>query len=364
MLGAAWLLDIVLVAQGTLAMYSAPAALTASYNVGAMAAVMYAMQVLSGIMVAMSYVASDAAFHALDHMLRESTYGWLVRMVHSNGASAVFCALYSHVLRSWCYGVTAYVLPAVWLLGIVLWVLMMGVAFLGYVLPWGLMSYWALTVITNLMTVIPLVGQDVLTYSWGGYYISGLTIQRMFCVHYLLPFVVAAVLTGHLLALHVMGSGGPSVVPASTVDGESFVVYYYKDLYVVGCLAGCISVLLMCYPDTLHHPDNHCYVDRYVTPKHIVPEWYFLPFYSMLRACSIKVVGVLLLGVAVLLYTLLLVVATEHHHSRCVHTLAEAGAHSSMLLILGVLGQCSPVYPYVDVSGWVTAVAVSTHILF
>jgi len=186
----------------------------------------------------------------------------------------------------------------------------------------------------------------------------------MFCVHYLLPFVVAAALLAHLVTLHVQGSGSSSTVPTGAVDAEAFVVFYYKDLHVVGCMAGATGLLLLCYPDTLHHPDNHCYVDRYVTPKHIVPEWYFLPFYSVLRACSVKVVGVALLAAAVVLYALLLAVATETHHSRSAYTLADGAAQGALLVLLGVLGQCSPVYPYVECSGWSTLLVVTGHLLF
>jgi len=169
------------------------------------------------------------------------------------------------------------------------------------------------------MTVIPVIGLDVLCYCWGGYFITTLTVQRMYALHFLLPFVVGGCIAVHLALLHIMGSGTASTVPGTTVDGEAFLLYYYKDVYVLGILVVLVVGVVLCYPDTLHHPDNFCYVDRYVTPKHIVPEWYFLPFYSMLRACSIKVVGVILLGTAVLVYVVLLLVLAEVHSSRGLH---------------------------------------------
>jgi len=186
----------------------------------------------------------------------------------------------------------------------------------------------------------------------------------MYALHFLLPFVVGGCIAVHLALLHIMGSGTASTVPGTTVDGEAFLLYYYKDVYVLGILVVVVVGVVLCYPDTLHHPDNFCYVDRYVTPKHIVPEWYFLPFYSMLRACSIKVVGVILLGTAVLVYVVLLLVLAEVHSSRGLHQGLEGGVHIALLVILGILGQCSPVYPYVDVSGWATVVTIAIHCLF
>jgi len=186
----------------------------------------------------------------------------------------------------------------------------------------------------------------------------------MYALHFLLPFGVAGVLVLHIGLLHVLGSGAASTAPGTTVDGDAFMMYYYKDLYVLGLLLLLVVCIVLCYPDTLHHPDNFCYVDRYVTPKHIVPEWYFLPFYSMLRACSIKVLGVILLGAAVLVYVVLLLVVTEVHNSRGLHQGLEGGMHIALLAVLGVLGQCAPVYPYVDLSGWGTVLAIAVHGLF
>lgn len=198
------------------------------------------------------------------------------------------------------------------------------------------------------MTVIPVVGTDILCYCWGGYFITTVTVQRMYALHYLLPFVVAGGLVVHLALLHAMGSGTASTVPGSTMDAESFLLYYYKDVYVIGLLVLLVIAIVLSFPDTLHHPDNFCYVDRYVTPKHIVPEWYFLPFYSMLRACSIKVLGVILLGTAVLVYIVLLLVLAETKYSRGLHQGVETGSHVALLVLLGILGQCAPVYPYVE----------------
>lgn len=163
----------------------------------------------------------------------------------------------------------------------------------------------------------------------------------MLSVHYLLPFIVLGCIVAHLVVLHYMGSGSNSTVPGCTVDGDAFIVYYYKDLYVIGCIVLIYVVVVLCYPDTLHHPDNYCYVDRFTTPKHIVPEWYFLPFYSMLRACSVKAIGVLLLATAVLLYALLLLVVVETHNSRSTHSYVEGTMHVALLVILGLLGQCA-----------------------
>nr|ATQ37454.1 apocytochrome b [Diplonema ambulator] len=363
-MGVAWALDVGGQLHATICTYSTHANLSTAYNMGAAAGIMLAVQIASGVLIAMSYVASDAeAFSALDSALRDTTYGWCLRSTHSNYASAVFLFMYLHAARAWMYGSTTRVHAAVWVLGLVAWLLMMGIAFLGYVLPWGLMSYWALTVITNLLTVLPIVGVDVLCYCWGGYFITTVTVQRMFTIHYLLPFVVLAVVVAHLVCLHYMGSASTSTSPGTAVDSDAFLLYYYKDMYVLGCCCALTACVVIMYPDTLHHPDNYCYVDRYVTPKHIVPEWYFLPFYSMLRACSIKALGVALLGCAIIAYALLCLVPAAYSYSRGIHTYTDAAMHISILCILGLLGQCAPIYPYVDMSGALTVMATAIHIM-
>nr|ATQ37494.1 apocytochrome b [Rhynchopus euleeides] len=349
----------------TVCMYSTTSSITIAYNAGALAGVCYAVQVLSGILMAFTYVsAEEYAYLVLDYANRDGTYVWCIRTTHSNTASVVFMAMYLHVLRAWLYEVSAVVASLLYSIGVIVWLLMMGTAFLGYVLPWGLMSFWALTVITNLLTVIPLVGDDVLVHCWGGYYISSNTLQRVLALHYLLPFVVLVLVLGHLLVLHVQGSGTPSLVPGTHTDGEPFIMYYYKDLWVLGISVLMVILIVLCYPDTLHHPDNYCYVDRYTTPQHIVPEWYFLPFYSMLRACSSKGIGVLILVASVLVYLLLLSVCTEIHTSAGIHAVVDGTAHVVILVVLGMLGQCSPSYPYVECSGYLTTICLAVHVLF
>nr|QHQ98669.1 apocytochrome b [Rhynchopus humris] len=350
-------MDILLLIEHVGCIYSTTSLLTIMYNAGAAALVMYILQVGSGILMVMMYASTEASFVLLDSIGRDGTYVWVVRVVHSTSASMVFIAMYLHVVRAWCYGITSAVYILVWVLGIVIWLLMMGIGFLGYVLPWGLMSFWALTVITNLITVIPLVGSDILTYCWGGYYISASTLQRVLALHYLLPFVVVALLASHILVLHVYSSGGAYSVPNVEGDADTFIVYYYKDTWL---LLSSVTILLtthLLYPDTLHHPDNYCFVDRYVTPAHIVPEWYFLPFYAMLRSCASKSLGVLLLVAAICVYVLNTMVSTTGRHN-------PASLHVCILLVLGILGQCTPCYPYVECSALLTLQATIIHVLF
>lgn len=254
------------------------------------------------------------------------------------------------------------VTPPLTLVGLAVWLAMMATAFLGYVLPWGLMSFWALTVITNLLTVIPAIGLDVVVYSWGGYYISGLTLQRVLAIHYLLPFLLLVLLLFHLLLLHTYGSGAPAMVPSGANDGEPFTLYLAKDLYVIGTLLLGLLLCIVGYPDTLHHPDNHCYMDRYTTPQHIVPEWYFLPFYSMLRACSAKGLGVLLLVAAILLYAVLCTACGDGHTTGSSSALVDVASHATILWVLGLLGQCAPAYPYVECSGLATLLALCLQV--
>nr|ATQ37468.1 apocytochrome b [Diplonema sp. ATCC 50224] len=346
------------------AMYSTPTSMTIAYNCGVLSLVAFGVQVLSGILIACSYAATvEHAFGLLDECNRDSCHGWFIRVLHANSASATFACMYFHVIRNILLGVAVRVYAVVWSSGLLIWLFMMGVAFLGYVLPWGLMSYWALTVITNLITVLPLVGQDVLLYCWGGYYLSKTSLQRVFVLHFVLPLVALVMIGVHIVALHCYGSGSNSSMPAGSTEHCMFYWYYYKDLWVISTMSFAMLWLIVLFPETLHHPDNFCYVDRNSTPAHIVPEWYFLSYYAMLRACPSKLIGVIILGTAIVTYILCLGSVSLHSHCRSRYSACEGIIHVWILVMLGLLGQSNPVYPYVELSGHFTIMALGIHVL-
>ncbi|MCI5060288.1 MAG: cytochrome b/b6 [Alphaproteobacteria bacterium] len=262
------------------------------WNFGAIAMVMLVTMIVTGIALAMHYVPHAAmAFDSVERIMRDVNHGWLLRYLHANGASFFFIAVYIHIFRGMYYGSYKNPRELLWILGVVIFLLMMATAFMGYVLPWGQMSFWGATVITNLFSAIPLVGDSIVTLLWGGFSVDNPTLNRFFALHYLLPFVIFAVVFLHVWALHVTGSNNPlGIEPKGKQDTLPFHPYYtIKDTF--GLL-----VFLLLYvgyaffaPNDLGHPDNYIPADPLVTPAHIVPEWYFLPFYAILRAITFDI---------------------------------------------------------------------------
>lgn len=262
------------------------------WNFGAIAMVMLITMILTGIFLAMSYNPSTAgAFESVERIMRDVNGGWLLRYMHANGASFFFIAVYIHIFRGMYYGSYKQPREILWILGVVIFLLMMATAFMGYVLPWGQMSYWGATVITNLFSAVPVVGDAIVTLLWGGFSVDNPTLNRFFALHYLMPFVIFAVVFLHVWALHVTGSNNPTgVEPKTKKDTLPFHPYYtIKDSFGVLLFLALYSAFVFFAPDSLGHPDNYIPADPLVTPAHIVPEWYFLPFYAMLRAITFPV---------------------------------------------------------------------------
>jgi ubiquinol-cytochrome c reductase cytochrome b subunit len=274
--------------------YPTPSNLSYWWNFGSLAGICLVLQILTGVFLAMHYTPHvDLAFLSVEHIMRDVTGGWLLRYMHANGASMFFIVVYLHLFRGLYY--SSYVSPRelVWCLGVVLLLLMIVTAFIGYVLPWGQMSFWGATVITSLASAIPVVGDSIVTWLWGGFSVDNATLNRFFSLHYLLPFLIAGVTILHLAALHQYGSNNPLGVNA-LIDKISFYPYFYvKDL--VGWIAFALffSVFLFYAPNVLGHPDNYIPANPMSTPAHIVPEWYFLPVYAILRSIPNKLGGVL-----------------------------------------------------------------------
>ncbi len=262
------------------------------WNFGAIAMVMLGVMILTGLFLAMNYAPStDHAFGSVEHIMRDVNGGWLLRYMHANGASFFFIAVYIHVFRGMFYGSYKEPRELLWILGVLIMLIMMATAFMGYVLPWGQMSFWGATVITNLFSAIPVVGPSIVEWLWGGFSVDNPTLNRFFALHFLLPFVLLGVVGLHVAALHVTGSNNPTgVEPKSKKDTVPFHPYYtVKDLFGVTVFLIIYALVVFYAPNGLGEPDNYIPANPLVTPPHIVPEWYFLPFYAILRSFTIDI---------------------------------------------------------------------------
>jgi ubiquinol-cytochrome c reductase cytochrome b subunit len=262
------------------------------WNFGAIAMFMLITMIVSGIVLAMHYTANThLAFDSVERIMRDVNGGWLLRYIHMNGASFFFIAVYIHIFRGMYYGSYKKPRELLWILGVTIFLLLMATAFIGYVLPWGQMSLWGATVITNLFSAIPLVGDSIVTLLWGGFSVDNPTLTRFFALHYLLPFVIFAVVFLHVWALHVTGSNNPLGIdtkgPQDTLPFHPF--YTLKDTFVLMVFLIVYALFIFYMPNALGHPDNYIPANPLVTPAHIVPEWYFLPFYAMLRAITFNI---------------------------------------------------------------------------
>lgn len=284
--------------------YPAPKNLNYWWNFGSIAGIILVLQILTGLFLAMHYTPHvDHAFDSVENIMRNVNYGWLLRYAHAVGASMFFVAVFAHIFRGLYYGSYKSPREILWFMGIIILLLMMATAFMGYVLPWGQMSFWGATVITNLFSAIPGVGEAIVHWLWGGFSVDNPTLNRFFALHFLLPFIIVAVVVVHIWALHVHGSNNPTGVDVkSEKDTIPFHPYYtYKDFFGFGVFFLIFAWFLFFAPNSLGHPDNYIEANPMVTPPHIVPEWYFLPFYAILRAVPDKLLGVIAMFAAILI---------------------------------------------------------------
>ena len=288
--------------------YPTPKNLNYWWNFGSLAGIVLVVMILSGIFLAMNYTAHvDYAFDSVERVMRDVNYGWLIRYIHMNGASMFFLVVYIHIFRGLYYGSYKPPRELLWWLGLVILILMMATAFLGYVLPWGQMSFWGATVITNLFSAIPLVGDPIVTWLWGGFSVDNPTLNRFFSLHYLLPFIIVGVVMLHLVALHTHGSNNPlGIDKKSPKDSVPFHPYYTaKDLLGLGVFMIVYAGFVFFAPNFLGHPDNYIQANPLQTPASIVPEWYLLPFYAILRSIPDKLLGVIAMFGAIFVLFLL-----------------------------------------------------------
>lgn len=285
--------------------YPTPLNLNYFWSFGSLAGFCLAIQIISGILVSMHYTPHVLlAFNSVEHIMRDVNQGWMIRYIHSNGASLFFVIVYIHIARGLYF--KSYRNEILWISGVAIFALMMATAFLGYVLVWGQMSFWGATVITNLFSAIPFIGENVACWLWGGFSIDNATLNRFFSLHFALPFIIAGLSLSHIAILHEKGSTNPLGV-YSKLDKIAFYPYFYvKDLFGFFFILGSLFTYFLYFdPNVLGHPDNYLKANAVVTPTHIVPEWYFLVFYAILRSIPNKEGGVLFMAASILiLFTL------------------------------------------------------------
>jgi ubiquinol-cytochrome c reductase cytochrome b subunit len=337
--------------------YPTPVNLNYMWSFGSTAGLCLVIQIVTGIFLAMHYTPHiDYAFSSVEHIMRDVNNGWLIRYMHANGASMFFIVTYSHIFRGLYYG--SYMNPRgpLWGSGVIIFLLMMGTGFMGYVLPWGQMSFWGATVITNLFSAIPVVGGAIVEWLWGGFSVDNATLNRFFSLHYLFPFLIAGLVIVHLSLLHTVGSNNPLGINKN-VDTVSFYPYFYvKDLLAFLVLVAFFSFFLFYYPNVLGHADNYIPANPLVTPAHIVPEWYFLPFYAILRSIPDKLGGVIAMVAAILVLLLLPIINTSEVRSskfRPIYSVAYWFLVADFLL-LGWIGQKPVETPYIEVGQFLT----------
>ena len=289
--------------------YPTPKNLNYWWNFGSLAGIVLVVMILSGIFLAMNYTAHvDYAFVSVERIMRDVNYGWLLRYIHMNGASMFFLVVYIHIFRGLYYGSYKPPREILWWLGLVILILMMATAFLGYVLPWGQMSFWGATEITNLFSAIPLVGEPIVTWLWGGFSVDNPTLNRFFSLHYLLPFVIVGVVMLHLVALHTHGSNNPLGIDTkkNPKDSIPFHPYYtVKDMFGLGVFLVIYAGFVFFAPNFFGEPVNYVPANPLQTPSEIVPEWYLLPFYAILRSVPDKLAGVIAMFGAIFILFLL-----------------------------------------------------------
>jgi ubiquinol-cytochrome c reductase cytochrome b subunit len=354
-------LPIVRLMHDSAVSYPVPRNLNYFWTFGGILMFMLVAQIVTGIILAMHYTPeAKMAFNSVEHIMRDVNYGWLLRYLHSNGASMFFVAVYIHIFRGLYYGSYKAPREVLWILGVVIFLLMMATAFMGYVLPWGQMSFWGATVITNLFSALPVVGETIVTFLWGGYSVDNPTLNRFFSLHYLLPFMIFGVVILHVWALHHVGQNNPTGVEVKNVQKETVPFTPYatiKDLFAMVCFIFVFSYFVFYQPNFMGHADNYIPANPAVTPAHIVPEWYFLPFYAILRAIPDKLGGVIAMFAAIAVLAFLPWLDTSKVKSMTYRPVAKVmfWAFVFVCIILGWLGAMPAEEPYVTYSQIFTA---------
>lgn len=353
--------------QAHIVSYPTPTNLSYIWNFGVLSGICLVVQLVTGIVLAIHYSGHvDYAFQSVEHIIRDVNNGWILRYVHANGARIFFIAVYIHIFRGLYFASYRRPRILVWTLGVVLILLIIATAFIGYVLPWGQISFWGATVITNLFSAFPVVGPPLVEWLWGGFAVDNATLNRFFRLHYLLPFAIAAVRLLHLLVLHQHGSRNPLGIVANTEKTTFYPYFYIKDLFGLVAFIVFFSAFVFFRPNYLGHPDNYIPANPIVTPAAIVPEWYFLPYYAILRAIPDKLLGVLALFAAVLIFAFIPYITTTRITSANFRPAYRIGFWFFLVIwgILVWLGGEHVEEPYVTLSQVFTVLYFSYFLLF
>lgn len=327
------------------------------WSFGSLAGIVLISQIVTGILLAMHYTANiNTAFADLEHIMRDVVGGYGLRYIHANGASMFFIVVYIHICRGLFYGSYTQPRTHLWASGILIFILMMAAGFLGYVLPWGQMSFWGATVITNLFSAIPKVGNDIVQLLWGGFSVDNPTLNRFFSLHFMIPFLIAGAALLHLVFLHDYGSNNPLGINANLDKIPFFTYLAIKDVYALIIFITFFSLFVANAPNLLGHPDNYIEAQPLVTPTHIVPEWYFLPFYAILRAIPDKLAGVLSMFWAIVILFFLSWLDSSPFRSNTFKPLAILNFIFFVItaLVLGWIGQEVVEFPFLELSALVS----------
>lgn len=317
--------------------YPTPINISYIWSYGSIAGICLSIQILTGIFLSMHYTPHiNFAFLSIEHIMREVNDGWLFRYIHANGASLFFIVIYLHIIRSILEGIGT---KLMWITGSVIFLLAMATAFMGYILPWGQMSFWGATVITNIFAAIPVVGSDIAEWLWGGFSVDNPTINRFFSLHYCIPFLILSVVIIHIIVLHFDGSSD-----LQSEDNISFYPYFLvKDVFCLFVILIIFFYFVFLNPNYIGHPDNYILANNMVTPSHLVPEWYFLPFYAVIRSTPDKIGGILNMFLCIFLLVIDEIYTDDIF----------------IIFLIGWLGQCPVEYPYPE-----TAMLLSNYSLF
>nr|ABH04676.1 cytochrome b [Nasua narica]AZI94438.1 cytochrome b [Nasua narica]AZI94439.1 cytochrome b [Nasua narica]AZI94440.1 cytochrome b [Nasua narica]AZI94441.1 cytochrome b [Nasua narica] len=342
-----------------------PSNISSWWNFGSLLGICLLLQIATGLFLAMHYTPdTTTAFSSVTHICRDVNYGWIIRYMHANGASMFFICLFLHVGRGLYYG--SYTLSETWNIGIILLLTAMATAFMGYVLPWGQMSFWGATVITNLMSAIPYIGTNLVEWIWGGFSVDKATLTRFFAFHFILPFIIASLTMIHLLFLHETGSNNPSGIPSDS-DKIPFHPYYtIKDILGALALTFTLMMLVLFTPDLLGDPDNYTPANPLNTPPHIKPEWYFLFAYAILRSIPNKLGGVVALVLSILILTIIPSLHTSKQRSMMFRPLSQClfWLLAADLLTLTWIGGQPVEYPFITIGQLASILYFMTFLIF